>query len=123
MDGFTEGYGCSPKTDTYNVIGDSLFGTDCSAANPGDLCGESLCSCNINFIQRVFAQNWIIPSVYTDEYLHSKGFDNDICHNPQWVKISYHYQLKSKKSRKLTITKLCVSNENIIFTRISPIVK
>ena len=75
MDGSNEGYGCDPKTDTYNLLGNSGFNTDCSANNQNDLCGESLCSCNIVFIQRIFAQNWIQPSVYTDQYLHSKGFN------------------------------------------------
>jgi len=78
MDGVTEGYGCDPKTDDYNMVGNPFFQTDCSTPNPGDLCGESLCSCNVNFIQRLFAQNWKVPSVYDSQYLHSEGFEPSV---------------------------------------------
>lgn len=74
-DGRQENYSCNPKTDTYNAIGRSDFRMDCSRANPGDLCGESLCSCNTSFLQRLFEQLWIVPSTYTDVFLHRRGFD------------------------------------------------
>jgi len=71
-------YSCDPKTDTYGAEGNSAFSIDCSAANAGNLCGESLCSCNQNFLQRIFLLNWIIPSLYTPEFLHSRGFNHEL---------------------------------------------
>jgi len=90
IDGETEGYGCNPKTVTWSSHGDPFFNTDCSNGNPGDLCGESVCSCNVNFIQRIFAQNWIVPSVYDPVYKHDNGFNQaancPIVHNGNDVK-------------------------------------
>ena len=65
IDGEIGGYSCDPKTDTYEANGNSVFSIDCSAANAGDLCGESLCSCNQNFLQRIMVQNWKFPPVYS----------------------------------------------------------
>lgn len=82
-DGKQENYACDPTLDPYNVVGFSNFKADCSAANPGDLCGESLCSCNVNFLQRLFRLLWVKPSPYTNEYLHSEGFDQEAnCPDP-----------------------------------------
>jgi len=74
IDGKNEGYGCNPKTESWLGKGDQSFSTDCSSHN-GGLCGESVCSCAVNFIQRVFELLWVVPSVYEPAYKHENGFD------------------------------------------------
>merc|ERR1712004_325653 len=39
-------YSCDPKTDVYQTD------VDCSASNAGNVCGESLCSCDQDFKTR-----------------------------------------------------------------------
>jgi len=77
-DGVDQGYGCNPLTDNYNALGNPAFGTDCSAANQGDDCGVSLCSCNVNFFQRLLELLWS-NTYYDDSYLHENGFDTSVC--------------------------------------------
>ena len=69
-----QGYSCDPKTEAWLGEGDNIFFADCSSPE-GNLCKESVCSCNVNFIQRIFEQNWVIPSEYDPAYKQENGFN------------------------------------------------
>lgn len=77
IDGDTDGYSCNPKTHAWDVEGNGFFGLDCSSANAGDLCAESLCSCNTNFVIQLFSLQWQL--VFDQTYKHSNGFQKNDC--------------------------------------------
>ena len=79
-----DNYSCDPLTYTYSSLNSPSFQTDCSAANADD-CGTHLCSCNVNFIQRLFSLLWSSnpDHAYDNSYLHSNGFSQyDNCALP-----------------------------------------
>jgi len=85
FDAATDNYQCDPLTYTYNSLNTPSFQTDCSTANPNDDCGAHLCSCNVNFIQRLFSLLWSFnpDHQYDSSYLHSNGFSQyDKCELP-----------------------------------------
>merc|ERR1712176_648613 len=90
-DGAALGQACNPRDTSnvynsdfsWNVVTQSL-NTDCTAQNPGDTCGEHLCTCELGLVADVLNLLWS-GVTYDPVGLHSNGFDQEAqCpHDPE----------------------------------------
>lgn len=78
-DGIDGGYDCDPKEHDYHasfrfIPSDTSMAGDCASANPDDTCGTHLCTCELQLINDLLETIWS-GVVYSDEFMHNKGFD------------------------------------------------
>lgn len=61
----------------YNLnLADQGLNADCTSQNPGDECGEHLCSCEVNLVSEVLDLLWD-GDQYDADYLHAQGFSQE----------------------------------------------
>ena len=80
FDGKKENFGCDPVVQTYQTGAGPDFVTKCSAGNPDDQCAVYVCSCESTIIAEIMDlafQPHTPENEYSDEFLHSNGFEYD----------------------------------------------